>query len=398
MADSRTEEQASLYVLDLLEAQEKRDFEERRRVDPEVDHLVRELQVGLEGLALGVAPAVPHPRVMEKILEEAQGRSRAQLMVSWLKAGLPLAACLALGWLIATYTIPRHYRVPGSAASTAGSGNSTRSVPPGSARLPVSLSGSNAVADGSTLQAQLAAQQKEVQRLGEAWQREQARNQALTSRVNDLTRQAASLEARQRQYALAEPGLKRLTIIDLRDPRHRTTGTTLADDANRILTADAAARLGAANSFVANQDSGAGTVADNSKSLNPTATDTATRGSTTNTVSTGFTPPPPTTASTDSTPTPQAVAIVDLSLQSGTLVLQGIPPLPDNHVYQLWANDPQYPEPLLVGFLPALANGSGQVSFSLPTGYVIPTRFTVTLESGLGSTTPAGLVILDGPP
>ena len=422
MVDQKAEEQASLYVLDLLEVHEKRAFEIRRREDPELERMVRELQVDLEGLALAVGPAAPGPRVFERIIEEVEGKPKTTLFFGWVRLGLPLAACLALGWLIATLTIPRNYRTHPQAPGTAEPRSDTALTNPSvtqKTKGPATMDGASGT---NAVQALLAAQKKELQRLDDAYHKEQARNQALAGRVNDLSRRTAFMEARIREYTQGQPGLKRLTIIDLGDPKNRASGPSLAEDAGRILATDASSRLGFSTGQTTNHDGGANPSIDSSKTtlpilvdagagrnlppatfgqnaaLAPNAASNGQAASETPATSTGTNLNNAAKQTEAAAGPPQAVAIVDQTSQIGTLIVQGLPPLADNHVYQFWATDPQYAQPVTVGFLPILVSGGGQFSFSLPGMNLVPTRFTVTLEPSSGSPAPTGPVILDGPP
>jgi anti-sigma-K factor RskA len=103
MIDERMEEQASLYVLGTLDAEETRAFETLLRRDPELQRLVAALRSAADAVA-GDAPLVaPPPSLKQKILAEID---RRQKIVPLNPASCPpppipwfpwaLAACLAV--------------------------------------------------------------------------------------------------------------------------------------------------------------------------------------------------------------------------------------------------------------------------------------------------------------
>ncbi len=110
--DLQAEEQASLYVLELLPPLERRDFEQKLAGDAALRELVRELQGNVDALVLA-EPAPPAPvRVWGRIAAEIKV-SQAPLLAfpgglrSWGLRVLAAAACVALGaWLHLWLTTP----------------------------------------------------------------------------------------------------------------------------------------------------------------------------------------------------------------------------------------------------------------------------------------------------
>lgn len=103
--DLQSEEQASLYVLELLPPLERRDFERKLAEDAALRELVRELQGNVEALVLA-EPTLPAPvRVWGRIAAEVK-LSQAPLLAfsgglrGWGLRVLAAAACVGLGaWL-----------------------------------------------------------------------------------------------------------------------------------------------------------------------------------------------------------------------------------------------------------------------------------------------------------
>jgi anti-sigma-K factor RskA len=98
------EEQASLYVLGLLEPEELRAFESEMAADGDLVALVSELETGAAGLASIVAPRTPPPAVRERIMGSIQRNEESSKIVPMFTfkdlAPWAIAACIALvaGW------------------------------------------------------------------------------------------------------------------------------------------------------------------------------------------------------------------------------------------------------------------------------------------------------------
>ncbi|QYM79377.1 anti-sigma factor [Horticoccus luteus] len=86
MNEERTET-ASLYVLNLLEPEEARAFEQALRADPALAELVRKLEAGAATLAARVPPRTPPPRVREQVwaaIQASKPAPRKVPRVAWL--------------------------------------------------------------------------------------------------------------------------------------------------------------------------------------------------------------------------------------------------------------------------------------------------------------------------
>jgi anti-sigma-K factor RskA len=103
MIDEHTEELAALYVLDLLDPEESRRFQEVLRGDAELQKLVDRLQSSAGSLVHTVPPVNPPPAVKARLLAEIQGekkivplpprRSLLPTLAPWaLAAGFAIAA------------------------------------------------------------------------------------------------------------------------------------------------------------------------------------------------------------------------------------------------------------------------------------------------------------------
>jgi anti-sigma-K factor RskA len=74
--DERQQDQASLYALGALDAQEAREFEALLRDNPELQTLVRELRAVAEGIAGTVAALEPPARVKAKLMLQLEEQPR----------------------------------------------------------------------------------------------------------------------------------------------------------------------------------------------------------------------------------------------------------------------------------------------------------------------------------
>ena len=103
MIDEQLQEQASLYVLGALDAEETRAFEAQLAADDELRHHVRELSDAAASLA-HAAPARPLPphleaRVMGAIRAEKPASNITPMRMNWIPWAV--AACLALACAVA---------------------------------------------------------------------------------------------------------------------------------------------------------------------------------------------------------------------------------------------------------------------------------------------------------
>ena len=103
--DPQAEEQASLYVLELLAPAERRDFEQALAGDAALRQLVRELQGNLDALVLAEPARSAPVQVWGRIAAEVKAAEAPVLgFPAWARAWGPrwlaAAACLALGALL----------------------------------------------------------------------------------------------------------------------------------------------------------------------------------------------------------------------------------------------------------------------------------------------------------
>ena len=100
MIDERTEEVASLYAFDLLEGDEKREFESRLAREPGLQRLIAELRGASHAIAVMAPAAEPSPALKQRILASLPPRRQEDNIIPlrigyW--AGWAAAACFAVG-------------------------------------------------------------------------------------------------------------------------------------------------------------------------------------------------------------------------------------------------------------------------------------------------------------
>jgi anti-sigma-K factor RskA len=105
------QEDASLYVLDLLEGAEREAFEVNLAQSADLQRQVRELQVNLEALALAAPPRIPRPQVWDTIAKRTATASPVtvswwNLVLGYAKSGWAVAALLAVAWLLVSLPRP----------------------------------------------------------------------------------------------------------------------------------------------------------------------------------------------------------------------------------------------------------------------------------------------------
>ncbi|MCC7376432.1 MAG: hypothetical protein IT581_17365 [Verrucomicrobiales bacterium] len=104
------QEDASLYVLDLLEGADRDAFEANLAESADLQRQVRELQVNLEALALAAPPRIPRPRVWEAIAKSTAAPIPPtipwwSLVLRYVRNGWAVAGLLTLAWLL--FSLPR---------------------------------------------------------------------------------------------------------------------------------------------------------------------------------------------------------------------------------------------------------------------------------------------------
>lgn len=240
-------EDASLYVLDLLEPEAKAAFEAELETCPELQRHVDDLRVNLEALALAAPPSVPPARVWnhiaERIEREPQSRTATAASASvslwpwirsWLSNGWAVATATAAVFLVhlllsppvrfAARSNPSHANSASAPAPGAGSQDPNSTLhpprPPSTSSPALAATRTSAIPSRSTAQTDADAAR-------------------LQDRVRGLSDQVALLTRVLAQQAFVPPGAARLQVFRLVS----TNGTFEVTDALQ----DEARRLAAVN-------------------------------------------------------------------------------------------------------------------------------------------------------
>lgn len=394
MPNPETQEKASLYVLGLMSPAERAEFEAEQEANPALQAEVRSFQVNVEALALAAVPMTAPPGCFARIQEKIEGgffhrwpHSRSP----WMMLGWPLAASLALSWAISSYHFSSSKSEPKTSQPAAGD-TMDRRVATTPESEPAVLEPQSA--------AELERQRVENARLQDALKQEQVTKLTLLDRLGRQEARGRMLEDRVRSLIEVQPGMSRLLVFNMRDPRAKSPYFNVLEDPSQILANEANKRLSPSNQAPDNPLSGFNHVGASTPNYN-FETDVKTDATRSPATATNQIPGPvnlqnPPGPTVTNVPLTGAVILgYDQAVLNGYLLMNGTPPLTDSQNLQLWAWDGQHRQS--VGLLPKMSNGTVQVNFKLDNLDFVPNRFFVTIEPAGGSMQPSGPVVLDGP-
>lgn len=221
-----SEEQASLYVLHLMDAQERRSFEQRLRRDAELRRCVQSLQGALEAeVFMEPAPAAPS-RVWGKILERTRRDGTRMLpfpppLLRWGPRLAAMAACLALGAFLQRLASEGHgvgaLRSAKSAGRDASASRVARRTEAGGGigTLPEAPAPSGALAQGGESPPSPASLSSPESSAGDAVAELESRNAVLQGTLRGLNARIAELTQQVQQLALVPSGVSRIHAFPL---------------------------------------------------------------------------------------------------------------------------------------------------------------------------------------
>jgi anti-sigma-K factor RskA len=440
MLDPQLDEQASLYVLGLLNPTEKRAFEARQQASSELQETVRELQVALENVVLSLPAANPPARVLARIQAAVTPITMAaedsvKTPYPWWVYVLPIAACLVLGWIIGDRLFFQNARSVQPRASQPPMISQKNRMPQGIRPL-------NSAQDGSDSPVVMESGTKKLIPEGELpkvkvqLQQEREKVRAMANQIRQLEQNAAELEKQRQLLFRGAPGMRQVVVANLYDPRGSSQRWDFAQSAPNLLWRQASNELASAargrlNNQTNSSDASstletkqlAGGMASEVvvNSAMGTTTTTAASFIQTNSavaIATGFHAPSRgganTAASSDrglaaGSADPSAdqntsthllamgVAIYDQTDQTLSLVVQNLPALRGNDSFQLWALDANSTTPSNLGAVSSLGGGFGQANLSIAGTNFIPSQFFITVEPGSGLSSPTGPTVLASP-
>lgn len=358
MIDERHEELAALYALDLLEGEERAQFEAALARDPQLETLVRELRQTATSLAHTV-PVAPPPALKNRVLASIGSAPVASPPAPPENVIRPPATLFAR---FAPWAIAASFAL--LAAWTGQRYLSTRTE----ADL---LAQRQALAE---VELKASQQQLEAERIL-ASRRLQELDQQLTaanSRVADTRTQLADRDRAiaDRERLLAEA---RSQLLD-RDRQLADSRTQIGDRDRQVATLTQ--RLDALAGDSAEIGRQLGEAKDRIARL---TTELKTQGDLANLQITAL------ASMVKGVPNALAAAVWDPVKQEGVLKAENLPALLANQDYQLWVVDPQYPNPVDGGVFTVDAKGVAKVTFKAkqPVGAVNALAVTRERKGGV---------------
>lgn len=399
MIDPQTEETASLYVLDLLEPEDREAFEARLDASPALRKHVRELRQGLFA-PLKESQADDRPDLLAGILERAAGPS---VPVADRHAARP--ASLPWAWIWAAAAMLLLVLNIGLLRVLSGDGDQGSTGVPGGAVVaesPDTGAGAGSTANPSLIEARL----ERVQSLLAGTENELTEALAERDALADENRQIRDHNALwQREYTrlasrilpFFEPneGLSRFTVIEMVDRQayeQNLPRLGFTDLAGHFLTGGE--NIGGINpdDFIGPVVEGAGLSSASSEpteaGLNPFQRGgSASAGSAEGASAVG-----------DEPPRSAGFTVWRDDEQTGFLDLYNLPAADEGRQAYLWVRASEVEAYRPVGALPELENGTGSFFYSVDEPNFTPTEILITAEPEEGpSTEPAGDILLRGP-
>ncbi|NDV62687.1 anti-sigma factor [Puniceicoccales bacterium CK1056] len=412
MINQQTEERASLYVLDLLEGEDRVLFEKELKESAELQQLVNELSAALYDPLMKVRTPV-RPDLLEKVVRKISVKD--DTVVSSTKsdpAPVPwtyiwaVAALILLGMnLLLLFLVrdqaairpddlvaggERDYTDPaGEISGELGLSEEERTILEARiARLEQDLASSEENADLYLSELEKAGEREsEVSRYNAEWQQEYAR-----------------LAARILPFFEPNDGLGRFTVIEMVDSEAFANDLPrrgFADLAGRFLTGEGNIAGVGTEEFVGPVVEGAGILSATADPTQPGLTPIA-RGTPTVMADspalpdTAMGPEAPQAAVLNEEPTGFTVWRDDE--QKGFLDLYNLPELDEGQEAYLWVRSSELDPYVPVGVVPQLDNGTGSIFYSVDEPNFTPTEILITSEeAGAAGSEPGNTVILRGP-
>jgi hypothetical protein len=417
MIDKLREEQAALFVLDLLEEPERADFEAALRQSAELQGLVRELARGLyepartlagpdrpellSGIMQRVMPAAGRlPQAVSAAQAGKAGRFRWSYIwaaAALLMIGLNLVLLLSLGRAPAgdpdgAHAAVRDAELPGSLSrgyAGGAAGSHAGFLEARITRLEQDLVEAERALEAARRQGeQLAAAREEEVGLNSEWQMEYAR-----------------LAARFLPFFEPNDGMSRFTVIEMVDAEafeQALPRRGFAELAGRFLSGEGNIAGVGQGEFIGPVADGAG-VASASVDVSRAGLMPMARGDAVALPGAAAAGTPaqveaadPATAEAESRPAGFTVWRDDE--QKGFLDLYNLPEADIGQRSFLWVRSSELEAYIPVGILPELDNGTGSLFYSVDEPNFTPTEILITAEpEGVDAVVPSGPVLLRGP-
>lgn len=412
MMDRQTEEEAALYVLDLLEGEERADFEARLATSPELRRSIRELQEGLYGpVRQSGGPA--RPDLLPGILARAESEGtavkdpgRGKLFPGRMRWSAIWAAAAVVLLGLNLFLLSLLSRPPASAGEGLGKEGALSGRTVDAAEL---LPEEGLLARIRWLEEALASREAALEEVVEERSAFSQRTTELQAINSGWQREYARLASRMLPFFQENPGLSRFTVIELVD--HEVIEKDLprlgfTDLAGRFLTGEANISGANPGEFIGPVVEGAGVGSASADALQGGLNPFGRSGS--SSMQTGISGE---RGSSEGSGTETAVGEADVlgerpagftvwrdDEQKGFLDLYNLPSAGEGEEAYLWVRSSELEAYRPVGELPSLDNGTGSFFYSVDEPNFTPAEILITAEpiDGTGSH-PAGDILLKGP-
>jgi len=415
MIDQATEEQASLYVLDLLEREERDAFEARLAISPELRQLLRELQEGLYG-PVRQAGGPARPDLLPGILVRAASEGAAAKdpgpgkrfpgPMRW-SAIWAAAALVLLGLNLFLFSLLS--RAPASEGAGPGAVGVEAPVPGTTMEGAGDLPEEDLLARIRWLEEELASREAALEEVVEERSALSQRTTELQAVNSGWQREYARLASRMLPFFKENPGMSRFTVIELVDreviekdlPRLGFT-----DLAGRFLTGEANISGANPGEFIGPVIEGAGVGSASTDAVQGGLNPFGRSGS--SSMQTGISGEPGNSEGSGTVSEageedaigarPAGFTVWRDDEQKGFLDLYNLPSAGEGEEAYLWVRSSELEAYKPVGELPSLDNGTGSFFYSVDEPNFTPTEILITAEpiDGAGSH-PAGDILLKGP-
>ena len=408
MTDTRTEERAALYVLDLLEEPERSTFEAQLAASGDLQKLVRELSAGLHGrLRHGDGPARMEllPRIHLALGEGEETAARDGIrparkpVLPWagiwaVAAGIMLLLNLGLLMIVNNPSAPAFPSPPGEGVAAAGAGQ-------GATAAALQQTNAQLQARITRLQDQLEDREKELARIEDNWTRLEEENREVKQYNSGWQREYMKLAARFLPFFESNDGMSRFTVIEMVDANaynNQLPRRGFADLAGSFLSGRGNIAGTGSPDFVGPVVEGAAYSSQEGEadsSLAAVSREQARQVSGSEGIVSPEEPQAPLIGADG-----EAVGFTVWrdDEQKGFLDIYNLPETGNGQEPFLWVRSSNLEPYKPVGFLPELDNGTGSFFYSVDEPNFTPTEIMITSEDSLQvGSDPSGDVLLRGP-
>jgi hypothetical protein len=411
MIDARTEELASLYVLDALSDEERKAFAAQMAESAELRALVGELASGLNGAfkqtagpeRMDLLAGIHEKLQLEDPPIEASGNGEKRLSVPWTYVWAAAASLLLVMNLLLVFIVSNQSSI--NIRNVMARVSSSGAVQEQAASRSLTETSANPVLEAriSRLRSQLSAQEAELRKLLDSRSALEAENREVRQFNAGWQREYMHLAARVLPFFEDNDGLSRFTVIEMVDVQafdNQQPRLGFADLAGSFLTGEGnIAGVGSAD-FVGPIVEGAGlAAAQTSTGEGALIPSQQPEGLAQSMDLPDYTPPVEAeTAMVGSTEAAMGFSVWRDDEQKGFLDIYNLPAPAEGQDPFLWVRASELDAYIPVGYLPELDNGTGSFFYSVDEAKFTPTEILITAEDTFEpGTEPSGEILLLGP-